>query len=150
MDHRTKPGTAVETLQHFGVLGMKWGVRSSGSGKGGGGKTQLQKLKEKEAARKYQAKLDRNAAIDAARARVSSGAWRQDRKAAKAQYKAEKSVIGRKEARRILREKRRTLNSEYNLSQETKHGRETAEAILWAVGAGAIGGTVSAVREHRS
>jgi len=136
MDLMNKPELNEELLIHFGVKGMQWGVRNS---------PKVQKMKDDRKAQKLKAKYDRDDAIDAARARVNSGANAKDRRDAKAEYKAQKKVVGRRAARKVLREKRRALNNEYNTSQQLKSGRERTLYILSRVGGAVVVGGVSGV-----
>lgn len=135
MDYKTKPGSPTAVLEHYGIKGMKWGIRRENpSGRGGSRTPKTDKIRDAEKARKLQARLDRNAAIDKARARVASGDLAREYKQAKAQYKVDKHTMGRREARKILREKKRELNTEYELSQELKSGAERTAYILTLVG----------------
>jgi hypothetical protein len=128
----------VETddfLAHYGVKGMKWGVRKSTSGKS---RRQL----NKESRQKDRAKLDRD--IDRARARVNTNRKyaltdkgsksHSDYKKAKAQYKKDKAELGSREARKILNKAKEKRYKDVQLSNTAKSGRETTIAVLAAVG----------------
>lgn len=133
MDYKTKPELDENLLEHFGVKGMRWGVRRDTTSAAG-------KVRDARKAEKLKQRYARDDAIDAARARVASGAVRTEYKAARHEYKAQRKVVGRKEARRIMKEKRRALNNEYALSQQLKSGRERTTYILTAAGLAVVGG----------
>lgn len=137
MDHRTKPDLDEDLLIHFGVKGMRWGVRRD---KATGPRSAAQKIKDQRKAEKLKQRYARDDAIDAARARVASGAVRKEYKDARVEYKAQRKVVGRREARRVMKEKRRALNNEYQLSQELKSGRERTTYLLTVAGLSVLGG----------
>ena len=134
-------------IAHFGVKGMKWGVTkgdsgssSSSSSSGGSVKTRKELRGLDKASRKND-KVARNASIDAARDRVKNTASG-ELKAAKAAYKAERMVIGKREARKALNKVRDDQLKDYKLANETKHGREFVTTLL-------IGAAASLVLDSR-
>lgn len=128
-------------LEHFGVKGMKWGKRTGGSDEGGSGGSsggadrKGLRLKDKETYQKDRAQ--RSSDIQAARDRFSSGEARKDYKEAKAQYKADRVVVGKREARKAFDKVKAKNQSDYELSQELKDGKEVAKLIVGTV-AGAV------------
>jgi len=135
MDYKTKPGSPEEVLEHFGTRGMKWGVRRS------------QHSMNK--ASRQRDRAARNASIDQARARVASGQVRREYKAAKAKYKRDRQIVGRREARKTLNSTRSKLNSEYRLSQQAKHGSETVTTVMALAGATVLSGAGAAAAARR-
>lgn len=75
----------------------------------------------------------RDAGIDAARARVDSGANRQNYIAAKQKYKSEKYIVGSVRAKQALNKVHAQNVADYAKSQEAKSGRETTAATITAV-----------------
>jgi hypothetical protein len=114
--------TRDEALAHFGVKGMKWGVR----------KENFQRNRALNKASRAKDKADRTAAVDTARARVKSGEAKREYKAVKAQAKADRINIGSREARKIKREARDKFLDEIELSREARDGKELAERIILA------------------
>lgn len=116
--------TVDEFLEHHGVKGMKWGVRRAHA-------------KEMRSLNKASRKKDReenNSKIDAARERIRSGQAKSDYKAAKAQYKADKHVIGSREAKKALNKVKEKNYEDYQKSSELKSGKEKAGYALAAAG----------------
>jgi hypothetical protein len=140
VDYKNKPELDENLLVHFGVKGMKWGERRAAR----------QHQRSLNRASRQKDRQERNDSIDAARARYASGAIARDYKAAKVEYKAQKHVIGRREAKKILHAKRDALQSEYERSQEIKSGRETTATILGAIGGVAIGTAATAALATRN
>lgn len=122
------PGISSETLAHYGIKGMQWGIRRDP-------RNVASRAADKASAAKARAK--QNADIDAARRRVNSGQTRQDLKTAKRVFKTEKKTLGRREARKNLHSARLKAHTEVEKAQMIKSGGETAAALL-----GFIGGTV--------
>lgn len=142
--------TEDEFLEHFGVKGMRWGQRkaegsgSGGSDAGGGGRRpkltadgrEKKSGKELRALNKESAKRDvakNDADIDAARTRIASGENRKAYLEAKARYKSDKHVIGRREAAKAYQAVKDKNLEDYNKSQEAKSGRETVGAVIGTV-----------------
>jgi hypothetical protein len=143
MDAKELTGMMTESdfLEHYGVLGMKWGVRKAKSGPkmGPDGKPQktrkelrsLNKESRNKDRAERQAKVDeRDNQIDAARARLNSGANRDKLKAAKAKFKIDKKTKGRRAAAKSLALVRLTNVGDRLLAAENKSGRETVLAVL--------------------
>jgi hypothetical protein len=129
-EQNTKP-SLEEALEHFGIKGMRWGVRRDP-------RNVASRARDRESAAKARGK--QNAEIDAARLRVNSGKTRQDLKTAKKTFKSDKKTLGRREARKRLNAARIKAHTDVEKAQMVKSGAETAVAIL-----GIVGGTVLAV-----
>lgn len=112
-------------LEHYGVMGMRWGKHS------GGKSTSELKSLDKAAKKKDNAK--RNAQIDGARARYKASA-RSNYKAAKAQYKVDKYNIGKHEAKKAFQKVKDKNIRDADLANQTKSGKETVVAMV-ALGA---------------
>lgn len=124
-----------EYLQHFGVKGMKWGRRTGGADDSGGGGTRREARAAKSLA-KAQTKLAvKTAKIDAANkrdddinaARENLGKTANAVKVAKAQYKVDKHLMGRKAAKDVLRSVKNTNAATISLASQ-KTGQEQAAA----------------------
>lgn len=128
--------TEDEFLEHFGVKGMKWGQTRSGMTLPNG--QTVATRSDRRAMDKASKKADtaaNNSAIDAARGRIASGKNAQAYKDAKAQYKMEKLVIGKREAAKAFQKVKDKNIADYDKSSEKKSGRETVMAVLGAVAA---------------
>lgn len=110
-----------DALAHFGVKGMKWGVRRSQN-------AQLNK------ASRQADKKAREDAIDKARQRVSSGQSGKAIKKARQQYKIDKKTMGSREAKKILQKHKDKAYNDYYKANETKNGKEFAKNYAIAVG----------------
>lgn len=131
MSYADKPASPEELL-HFGIKGMKWGVRKEQSTSGGGESSrQKNRRLNKEFTGKEKAKRD--AEIDAARARYGENA-RKNYLDAKAQYKADKKTIGSRAARAKFDAVKQKNIDDYEIAQQAKSGRETTVAVLSTVG----------------
>lgn len=123
-----------EALEHFGIKGMRWGVRRDP-------RNVASRARDRQGRRAARAAENRE--IDAARARLNSGQIGRDLKDAKTQFKSDKKTIGRREAKKKLYAARLKAQTEFEKAQTIKSGSETAIAILGVVGgtvlAGAIG-----------
>ena len=144
-----------EFLAHYGVKGMKWGVRKDNFqrnralNKESRAKDKAKRAAEFEKTRKAlrpsgekskintstkegrkAAQKERQADIDRARARINTGAARADAKEAKAQYKKDKEEIGSRAARQILRAKRNELYKDAARANEIRDGYEATIEIL--------------------
>lgn len=123
-----------DSLTHYGVAGMKWGKRTRSGG------TSNKELRSMDRASKRTDKAARDTEIDAARDRFKSGENKARIKEAKATYKAEKHVIGKREARKTLNVVRNDLMADYATGQLAKSGKERALSLVGAsVGAMLIG-----------
>jgi hypothetical protein len=138
----------LETLAHYGVKGMQWGVRRQKS-RGELRALNRQSRKNDRASAKaavVKARTDRDKEIDAARTRVNSGQTRQDLKAAKAQYKSDKGVIGKREAKKKLVDARIKAHTDMDTARQVKSGAETAAAVIGLVGGTAVAALATANR----
>jgi hypothetical protein len=121
-----------EALAHFGVRGMRWGVRSASSTTN---RSLNKASRAKDKASRTKAQAERGTQIDAARSRISTGKSKQDYKKARAQYKIDKKVIGSREARKVLNKAKNKRLNDYNTASEAKNGKELAKQILAAYAA---------------
>lgn len=106
-------------LAHYGVRGMKWGQR----------KAHAKNMRALDKAARKEDKAKRADEIEGARNRTNSGQNQAAVKAAKAEYKANKNVVGKVAAKRALNEARDKRFEDYNKSKEYKNGKELATAI---------------------
>lgn len=126
-----------KALAHFGVKGMKWGVRNNGSsGSSAPSRKELRGMnkvarKENRVIKKEKARKaveDRDNEIKAARDALSKE--RSNYKAAKATYKVEKKQIGRVAAKRSLHEAgERLWDTRQTASQKTAREQQWADAV---------------------
>lgn len=109
-----------DALAHFGVKGMKWGVRNEH-------RSQMRALNKESRARDKAARKD---AIETARARIATGQSRKELKTAKEQYKRDKNVIGSREAKKTLRIAKDKYAQEQETARLAKDGKEIARDLL--------------------
>lgn len=124
-------------LVHYGVKGMKWGVRMRTAREG------FQRNRELNKKSRAKDRASRDRQIDAARDRVS----KRDPdvfKNVKAEYKADKKAIGSREARKKRAVKLDKLQSDFETARLAKSGRETTQAVLLAVGTVTLKAVVAA------
>lgn len=138
-----------DALAHFGVKGMKWGVRKDpktgvrpiakaldSSKFGALSKANVERHNHRKAMRtlnkasKARDNAARVAAIEGARARVSSGQSRKALKEAKAQYKIDKNVIGSREAKKALTKARETYYTDKEVAKLAKDNQELAQQLI--------------------
>lgn len=122
-------------LEHHGVKGMKWGVRRSQNrslNKASRAKDRKQSDKDIDKARSRTKGTSRAARLGFGDKGSKSHT---EFKRARTQYKADRAVMGSREARKILNKAREKRIDEIATSRQAKSGRETTFAILGAVGA---------------
>lgn len=124
----------TEAIEHFGVKGMKWGVRRD---------PRNVASRARDRAARRAARADENREIDAARARLNSGQIARDLKTAKRQFKVDKKEIGRREAKKKLYAARLKAQTDVEKARTIKSGSETAIAILGVVGGAVLGSAVT-------
>jgi len=114
-------------FEHHGVKGQRWGIENHQRKSRAELRSLDKKTKKRDNARD-------NREIDAARARYKTSA-RSNYKAAKAQYKIDKHIIGKRQAKKSLNKVKEKNFKDYQTASQTKHGKETAAAILVVSGA---------------
>lgn len=118
-------------LAHYGVKGMKWGERRA-HGKAMRGLDRESKEKDK---------VKRRRTIDKARERVQSGEGKQAVKDAKQQYKADKNVVGKREAKKVLNKAREKYAKDVETSKQLRDGKEVVAYLgreLFMAGASSV------------
>ena len=118
-------------LQHYGVMGMRWGKHTAATAAGTPVAKSRKELKALDKQSKAKDTAARDKAIDSARARYKENA-RKDYKAAKAQYKIDKMVIGKNEARKAFNQVKAKNIRDADLANQAKSGKETVAAIIGA------------------
>ena len=146
-------------LEHYGVPGMKWGQRKATSIKTNRELNKKSKAKDKAEAEKAfnkkrkelrpkkQKTFDtstpegktaykkaREKDIDRARERIKSGAAKADLKEAKSTYRATKTDLGSREAKKILRTERANTQLDSYRASELRDGKEVALFAIGVVG----------------
>lgn len=126
-----------EYLAHYGVLGMKWGVRRT--------QAQLDRAAGRKADRaaakeiRRETKANRDKAILSSRDRQQRASTKLDR--AKVQYQKDKMDKGRSQARAILNRAKEDFNQtmlrEENVAFQAT-SKEATESVLFAVGGVAL------------
>lgn len=139
-----KPASPEELL-HYGIKGMKWGVRKERDANGETSRQRNRRL-NKEFTKSEKAKRD--AEIDAARERYSQNA-RKNYLDAKAQYKLDKKTMGTRAARAKFDKVKQKNIDDYELATQAKSGRETTVAVLSTVGTVALVGLLQAAASSR-
>jgi len=112
-------------LEHHGVKGQKWGIQN------------ISRQHQINKASRATDRVKRNNEIDAARARYNTSA-RTNYLKAKDQYKVDKLVVGRREAKKALQKVKNKNFEDALISQQAKSGKETTTAILTTVGLAAV------------
>jgi hypothetical protein len=125
LDQEEKP--SLDDIAHFGVRGMKWGVRKNTHGSSQPSNRQLNR------ASKAREKAARDAEIDAARKRYNTSA-RKNYVKAKAQFEIDKKNLGSREARKILNKVKDKNIRDFETASQAKSGRETTKSVLGTVG----------------
>lgn len=112
--------TLEEALAHYGVKGMKWGVRKAArsalDSAAAAGEAKLRATREKDEA------------IRTARARAPQ--LRKDLDAAKDTAREQRKVVGRREAKKVVRPVRNEYWNNMELATRKTSGEEAADKIL--------------------
>ena len=117
-------------LEHYGVKGMRWGVRND---RRPGGTSNRQKNKASRAKDKAERKREiakNQKKIDIARGRVASGKTKATYKKVKSEHKANKRELGSREARKILNKAKEKRYNEIEKSKEVRDGKELVRVLL--------------------
>lgn len=138
-----------DAIAHYGVPGMKWGKRgakaTSDSGGSGapsmGGGIDKQRLKALDKQSKAADKADRLNTIDSARSRNLTA--RKDWKAAKQTYKADKAVLGKREARKALNKVREQQLKDQETASQLRDGKEVALYVVAAIGVSVVSSLIA-------
>jgi hypothetical protein len=130
---------ALEDIEHYGVAGMKWGVRKERRARN----KELNKASRKKDAEEH-AKT-----VQAARDKIESGKAHTQYRKAKSQYAQNKRELGSREARKILAKERAKFDKTWNTSQQFKTGKEAAVAMLAVGGVTALAAIGSSVLANR-
>lgn len=137
-----------DVLEHFGVKGMRWGVRKTTSSTGKSNRQLNRESRQRDRASGKAARAaenrQRDREIDAARQRVNSGKTQRDFKAAKKQFKLDKKELGTREARKKLNEARAKRMTDFEKAESYKSGSETTAAVLGTVGGTLLGVAIPA------
>lgn len=108
-------------LEHFGVLGMHWGVRNPRN-------RELNRASRQKDRRKHENEVLR------ARAKLKSGRQTEEWIKAKDKFHRDKERIGSREARKALNKVRQKHYAEIQKSQEAANGKEAAITLLAVAG----------------
>jgi hypothetical protein len=134
LEHQGWSDDAIdEYLSHFGVKGMKWGVRREAR----------QKNRALNKASRAKDNADWAKSVEKARAQVQKGELDRKEYAAVEKYKKDKINLGSRKAKQLLAETRQENWDTYNLSQQAKNGKEAAIQIASAVGLVMLYGAMS-------
>lgn len=117
----TKPD--LDELAHYGTKGMHWGER----------RAKRKELRSLDKASKTKDQAERNAKIDKARVDYKETS-RKRYLDAKAQYKLDKGTIGKREAVKKLNAAKQKNFDDFEVANQSKHGKETTIAVLGVVG----------------
>lgn len=104
-----------EALKHFGVKGMKWGVRNAASKTKSGLKSAGAAIKEDD-----RQIMEARAAMPAKKAAY---------KTAKAQYKTDRKVVGRREARKALKPIRKDYYKNFHRAMDKTTSEVLTDSI---------------------
>lgn len=118
-------------LEHFGVKGMKWGVRKAASSDSGSsdGKSQRQRNRELNKASRINDRINDRKEIESARRRHYGGENAKRIADAKAKYKEDKVTVGSREARKQLDQVRALAYADALKSKEYLNGKEFAKDL---------------------
>ena len=134
------PEWEAEFLSHYGVKGMKWGVRKRQPTSSLGTKIRARsdnrkRLRGLDKASKLSERKKRDTKIDTARQKLSKKTEKERNKEAKSKYKADRKVIGKHAAGVILAKSKNETLKVVEVSEQAKQGKETVYAILGTIGA---------------
>lgn len=139
LEHQGWSDDAIdEYLEHFGVKGMKWGVRREAR----------QRNRALNKASRAKDNADWAKSVEKARIQVRKGELDKKDFDAVEQYKKDKINLGSRKAKQILAEKRQENWDTYNMSQQAKNGKEAAIQIASAVGLVMLYGALSTAGNH--
>jgi hypothetical protein len=124
-------------LEHYGVLGMKWGVRKDNFVRNRA-LNKASRARDKVTPPRYKAPTPKpplfskeaKRSIDKARKNIKTGKTDHDYKLAKFEYKKNKTTLGSREARKILKKAKKKRFAEIETSRQVRDGGEYVTRAL--------------------
>ena len=126
-------------LEHYGKKGMRWGTRSASPRS-----VARQRNKALNKASKAKERKENVRKIEKARASFDSGKADRELRKARQAHSANKTKLGSREARKILREAKQKHYNESTVAMTAKNGKEVTQNLLVAGGVGLL--TYAAIR----